>query len=53
MMAQESPVHHAQRMPAMEAMIRELLAAVQEEKKARLDAGRVDTVVEVRDRVLL
>jgi hypothetical protein len=31
----------------------ELLAAVQAERKARLDAGRVDTVFQVGDQVLL
>jgi hypothetical protein len=40
-------------MRAMEATVRELLAAAQAERKVRLDAGRVDTVFKVGDRVLL
>jgi hypothetical protein len=42
-------------MRAMEATVRELLAAAQAERKARLDAGWVDTVfqVTVGDQVLL
>ena len=51
--AGESPAHYAQRMRAMEATVRELLAAAQAERKAKLDAGRVDTVFKVGDRVLL
>ena len=42
--ADQSPAHYAQRMQAMEATVRELPAAVQAERKAKLDAGRVDTV---------
>ncbi len=43
------------RMRAMELTVRELLAAAQTERtrKAKLDAGRVDTVFKVGDRVLL
>ena len=37
----------------MEATVRELLAAAQAERKATLDAGRVDTEFKVGDRVLL
>ena len=37
----------------MELTVRELLAAAQTERKAKLDAGRVDTVFKVGDRVLL
>ncbi len=33
--------------------MRELLAAAQQERKAKLDAGRVDAVLKVGDRVLL
>ena len=40
-------------MQAMEATVRELLAAAQAERKAKLDAGRVDTVFHVGDQVLL
>jgi len=49
----ESPTHYAQRMRTMEATVRDLLAAAQAERKATLDAGRVDTVFKVGDRVLL
>ena len=49
----ETPAHYAERMRAMEATVRELLAAAQTERKARLDAGRVDTVFRVGDQVLL
>ena len=51
--AGESPAHYAQRMRAMEVNVRELLAAAQAEQKAKLDAGRVDTVFKVGDQVLL
>ena len=37
----------------METTVRELLAAAQAERKAKLDAGRVDTVFKIGDRVLL
>ena len=37
----------------MESTVRELLAAAQAERKAKLDMGRVDTVFQVGDRVLL
>jgi hypothetical protein len=37
----------------MEATVRELLAAVQQERKAKLDAGRVDTVFKAGDLLLL
>jgi hypothetical protein len=40
-------------MRVMEMTVRELLAAAQAERKATLDAGRVDTVFKVGDRVLL
>ncbi len=49
----ESPALYARRMHAMELTVRELLAAAQQERKAKLDAGRVDTVFKVGDRVLL
>ena len=42
--ADESPAYYAQRMRAMEATVRELPAAAQAERKAKLDAGRVDAV---------
>ena len=51
--AGESPAHYAQRMRAMEATVRELLEAAQAERKGKLDAGLVDTVFKVNDRVLL
>ena len=37
----------------LELTVRELLAAAQQERKVKLDAGRVDTVFKVGDRVLL
>ena len=40
-------------MRELELSVRELLAAAQRERKAKLDAGRVDTVFQVGDRVLL
>ena len=40
-------------MREVEATVRELLAAARAEQKAKLDAGRVDTVFTVGDRVLL
>ncbi len=55
--AGESPAQYAQRIRAMELTVRELLAAAQTERKAKLDrvAGRVNTVsrFKVGDRVLL
>jgi hypothetical protein len=51
--AGESPAHYAQRMRAMEASVRELLASAQAALKAKLDVSRVDTVFKVGDRVLL
>ena len=45
--------HYPQRMRAIETAVRELLAAAQAERKAKLDAGRVDTLVKVGNRVLL
>jgi hypothetical protein len=51
--AGELPAHYAQRMRAMEVTVRELLAAAQAERKAKLDPGRVDTVFQVGDKVLL
>ena len=40
-------------MRELELSVRELLASAQRERKAKLDAGRVDTVFHVGDRVLL
>ena len=40
-------------MRELELLVRELLASAQRERKAKLDAGRVDTVFHVGDRVLL
>ena len=54
--ASESPAHFAQRMRDLGATVRpvrELLAAAQAERKAKLNAGRVDTVFRVGDQVLL
>ncbi len=49
----ESPGQYAQRMRELELSVRELLASAQRESKAKLDAGRVDTVFHVGNRVLL
>ena len=49
----ESPGQYAQRMRELELSVRELLAAAQRERKAKLDVGRVETVFKVGDRVLL
>ena len=49
----ESPAHYSRRMREMERTVRELLAAAQLERKAKLDTGRVDTVFKVGDQVLL
>ena len=46
----ESPTQYAQRMRAMESTVLELLAAAQAERKAKLDAGRVDTVFQPTSR---
>ncbi len=51
--AGEHPAIYAQLMRTLEATVRELLAAVQAERKAKLDAGRVDTVFKVGDRMLV
>ena len=51
--ASPAPAQYAQRMRELELSVRELLAAAQRERKAKLDAGRVDTVFKVGDRVLL
>jgi hypothetical protein len=48
----ESPALYARRMRDLELQVRELLAAAQQERKAKLDAGRVDTVFKVGDQVL-
>jgi hypothetical protein len=49
----ESPAHYARTMREMERTVRELLTAAQQERKAKLDAGLVDTVFKVGDQVLL
>ena len=49
----ESPALYTRRMRELELQVRELLAAAQQERKAKLDAGRVDTVFKVGDQVLL
>ena len=51
--AHEPPGQYAQRMRSIEATARELLATTQAASKTKLDAGRVDTVFKVGDRVLL
>jgi hypothetical protein len=40
-------------MRELELQVRKLLAAAQQERKAKLDAGRVDMVFKVGDQVLL
>ncbi len=40
----ESPAHSARRMRDLELMVRELLAAAQQERKAKLDAGRPGSI---------
>ncbi len=50
--ARESPAHYAQRMLAMETTVLELLAVAQAGRKTKIDAGLVDTVLQVGDRVL-
>ncbi len=49
----EAPAHYARRMREMERTVRELLAPAQQERNAKLDAGRVDTVFQVGYRVML
>ena len=51
----ESPTQYAprQRVRATESTVRELLAAAQAERKAKLDTGQVDSVLQVGDGVLL
>ena len=51
--ASESPVAYAARMKALEQEVAALLHAAQQERKAALDPGRVDTVFQVGDQVLL
>ena len=51
--AHESPGQYAQRMRSIEATVRELLAARRAASKAKLDAGRVDTLFKVGDRARL
>jgi hypothetical protein len=43
----DSPAHYAMRMHELELTVRELLAAAQQERKAKLDVGRADTVLKV------
>jgi hypothetical protein len=49
----ESLTLYARLMRDLELMVRELLAVAQQERKAKLDLGRVYTVFKVGDRVLL
>ena len=49
----KSPTQYVQQMWTMESTVRELLAAAQAERKGKLDTGRVDTVFQVGDLVLL
>ena len=49
----EAPADYGRRMRQMESTVRELLRAAQLDRKAKLDAGRVDTVFQVGDQVML
>jgi hypothetical protein len=49
----ETPAMYAAKMKALEEEVRNLLHAAQQERKAALDVGRVDTVFRVGDRVML
>jgi hypothetical protein len=49
----ETPAGYAHRMRELTLTVREILASAQAERKAKLDAGQVDTVFKVGDRVLL
>ena len=49
----ESQGQYAQRMRELEVSVRELLAAAQRERTAKLDTGRVNTRFKVGDQVLL
>ena len=51
--AGEPPAAYATRVQALEQEVLALLHAAQQERKAALDRGRVDTTLEVGDRVLL
>ena len=51
--AGELPAAYATRMRALEAEVRALLHAAQQERKAALDPGRVDTTFQVGDQVML
>ena len=51
--AGEPPAAYATRAQALEQEVLALLHAAQQERKAALDRGRVDTTLEVGDRVLL
>jgi len=51
--ADESPAHYAGRMHEVETTVRALLMEAQAACKAKLDAGRVDTVFMVGDQVML
>ena len=51
--AGEPPAAYAARMKALEQEVRALLHAAQQERKAALDQGRVNTVFRVGDQVLL
>ena len=51
--AGEPPAAYATRMKALEQEVRALLHAAQQERKAALDRGRVDTTFQVGDQVML
>ena len=50
--ASESPVQCPQQMRQALATVLELIAAIHAERKAKLDVGRADTVIQMGDRVL-
>jgi hypothetical protein len=51
--AEETPAEYADRMQTLEQEVRALLHAAQLERKAAIDKGRVDTVFQVGDEVML
>ncbi len=48
----DSPAHNVMRIRELELMVGELLAEAQQERKAKRDVGRINTVFKVEDQVL-